>query len=281
MIPGATGAPAGNDVHDVNITPASTGYVGATAPRILRAAYRGQVPYLVPLLVSGLALLFGSAVQAATGYGSAVVALPVMELAFPSHMPALLILIMGPLIVLMVLIERAYIDTPVVAQISFGLIFGTVLAIPVLDFVSGRALRLLFGFATLAALVPLTVMRGGVARTPPRSFAAGVASGFMGTATGMGGPPLAVVFAHEHGPAVRSTLATVYGISFAFSIGALLLARRIDTNDLWLASVLTVPVVLGFGAGRLLLKRVSRRFLQVAILGIVGGCAAILFAGAL
>lgn len=36
------------------------------------------MPYLVPLLASGLALLFGCAVEAATGYGLAVVALPVM-----------------------------------------------------------------------------------------------------------------------------------------------------------------------------------------------------------
>lgn len=239
------------------------------------------MPYLVPLLVSGLALLFGSAVEAATGYGSAVVALPVMELAFPSHMPALLILLGLPLVVLMAGIERTYIDAAAVVQVSSGLVFGAVLAIPVLDLVSGRPLRLVFGFATLAALVPLTVMRSGVARTPPRSFAAGLASGFMGTATGISGPPLAVVFAHEHGPTVRSTLGMVYGIGSAFSIGALLVARRIDTTDLWLAALLTVPVVTGFGAGRVLLTRVSRRFLHVAILAVVGGCAVTLFLGAM
>jgi hypothetical protein len=37
---------------------------------------------------------------------------------------------------------------------------------------------------------------------------------------------------------------------------------------------------MGFGAGRMLLKRVSRRFLRLAILGVVGGCAVILFLGA-
>jgi uncharacterized membrane protein YfcA len=167
-----------------------------------------------------------------------------------------------------------------VAQVSSGLIFGTVVAIPVLDMVSGRPLRLLFGFATLAALAPLTVMRGGVARTPPRSFAAGLGSGFMGTATGMSGPPLAVVFAHEHGPTVRATLGLVYSIGSAFSVGALLLARRIGTSDLWLAALLTIPVVAGFAAGRLLLTRVSRRFLHVAIVAVVGSCAVILFLGA-
>lgn len=237
--------------------------------------------YLVPLLVSGLALFLGCAVEAATGYGSAVVALPVMELAFPAHMPALLILLGPPLVVLMVGIERTYIDAPAVVQVSSGLIFGTVLAIPLLALVSGRPLRLVFGFATLAALMSMTLLRNGMARTPPRSFAAGVASGFMGTATGMSGPPLAVVFAHEHGPTVRSTLGMVYGIGSAFSIGALLFARRIDAADVWLAAVLTVPVVMGFIAGRMLLKRVSRRFLHVAILTVVGGCAVVLFVSAL
>jgi len=237
--------------------------------------------YLVPLLASGLALLFGCAVEAATGYGSAVVALPVMELAFPGHMPALLILLGPPLIVLMIGIERTYIDAPAAVQVSSGLIFGTVLAIPVLDLVSGRPLRLLLGCATLAALVSLAVMRSGVARTPRRSFAAGLASGFMGTVTGMSGPPLAVVFAREHGPAIRSTLGVIYGVGSAFSIGALIVARRMDATDLWLATLLTVPVVVGFGAGRLLLTRVSGRFLHRAVLAVVSGCAVILFLGAM
>lgn len=238
------------------------------------------MPDLTPLLASGLALLLGSAVEAATGFGSAVVALPVLEMAFPSHMPALLVLLGIPLVALMAGIERAYIDAPAVAQVSSGLIFGTVVAIPVLTLVSGRPLRLLFGFATLAALVPLTVMRRGVARTAPRSFAAGLGSGFMGTATGMSGPPLAVVFAHEHGPTVRATLGLVYGIGSAFSVAALLLARRLGTADLWLAALLTIPVVIGFAAGRLLLKRVSRRFLHVAIVAVVAACAGLLFLGA-
>jgi len=115
----------------------------------------------MPLLASGLALLLGSAVEVATGFGSAVMALPVMEMAFPSRMPALLILLGFPLIVLMVGIERTYIDAPAVAQVSSGLIFGTVVAVPVLDLVSGRPLRLVFGFATLAALIPQTVMPAG------------------------------------------------------------------------------------------------------------------------
>jgi hypothetical protein len=78
------------------------------------------VPALMPLLASGLALLLGSAVEAATGFGSAMMALPVMEMAFPSHMPALLILLGFPLIVLMVGIERTHIDPPAVAQVPPG-----------------------------------------------------------------------------------------------------------------------------------------------------------------
>jgi uncharacterized protein len=156
------------------------------------------VPDLTPLLAAGLALLFVSAVEAATGYGSALVALPVMELAFP-----------------------------------------------------------------------------------PLSFAAGLGSGFMGTATGMSGPPLAVVFAHEHGPTVRATLGLVYGIGSAFSVGALMVARRIDATDLELAALLAIPVVVGFAAGRLLLKRGSRRFLHVAIVAVVAACAVMLSLGAI
>jgi len=225
--------------------------------------------------------MFGSAVEAASGYGVAVIALPVLDLAFPSHMPALLILVGIPLVVLMVGIERRHIDVPVASQISAGLIVGTVAAIPVLDLVSGRSLRLLFGCATVVALVVMTVLRGGVTRTPARSFAAGAASGFMGTATGIAGPPLAVVFAREHGPRIRATLGVIYAVGAALSVGALVVAHRLDQADLWLALLLTVPVIAGFLAGRLLLRRVGARFLRGVVLAVVAVSAALLFLGAL
>lgn len=238
------------------------------------------VPSLLPLLASGLALMTGSAVEAASGYGVAVIALPVLDLAFPARMPALLILTGIPLVVLMVAIERRHIDVPVASQVSLGQVAGTVAAIPVLALVSGRPLRLLFGCATLAALITMTALRGGVRRTGPRSLAAGAASGFMGTATGIAGPPLAVVFAREHGPRIRATLGVIYAAGAAFSVGALLVAHRLDAADLWLALLLTVPVIAGFIAGRLLLRRVSARFLRGVVLAVVAASAVILFAGA-
>lgn len=51
-------------------------------------------------------------------------------------------------------------------------------------------------------------------------------------------------------------------------------------TDLWLAALLAVPVVMGFSAGRLLLKRVSRCFVHAAVLAVVGASAALLFPGA-
>lgn len=239
------------------------------------------MPALLPLLVSALAVLFGSAVEAASGYGSAVVALPVLDLAFPSHMPALIILLGPPLVILMAGVERKHIDFPAAAQVSTGLLIGSVAAIPVLTLVSGRSLRLLFGCATLIALAGMTLLRGGVSRTGPRSFAAGVGSGFMGTATGIAGPPLAVVFGREHGPVVRATLGVIYAVGSVFSIVMLVIARRIDLEDVWLAVLLTVPVVAGFVAGRGLLKRVSARFLRAVVLTVVAASAVILFAGAI
>jgi uncharacterized protein len=149
--------------------------------------------------------------------------------------------------------------------------------VPALMPLLASGLALLLGSAVEAATGFGPAM---VARTPPRSFAVGLGSGLMGTATGMSGPPLAVVFAHEQGPTVRATLGLVYGIGSAFPVGALLFARRIGTTDLWLAAVLTIPVVSGFAVGRLLLSRVSRRFLHVAIVAVVAACAVILFLGA-
>lgn len=238
------------------------------------------MPSLLPLLVSGLALMTGSAVEAASGYGAALIPLPVLDLVFPAHMPALLVLLGVPLVLLMAGVEREHIDAPAVGQVSTGLLVGSLAAIPVLEAASGRTLRLLFGCATLIAFAVMTLLRGGVKRTGPRSFAAGLGSGFMGTATGIGGPPLAIVFGREHGPAVRATLGVIYTVGAAFAIGTLLIAHRIGLEDLWLALMLTVSVVAGFLAGRLVLRRVSARFLRGVVLTVVAASAVVLFAGA-
>lgn len=238
------------------------------------------MPPLLPLLVSGLAVMFGSAVEAASGYGVAVIELPVLAVAFPSHMPALIVLLGIPLVILMAGVERKHIDAPVVVQVSAGQLAGSLAAIPVLDAVSGRSLRLLFGCATLAALAGMTLLRGSVTRTGPRSFAAGLGSGLMGTSTGIGGVPLAVVFGREHGPGIRATLGIIYTAGAAFSVGTLLIARRLDTADLRLALYLCVPVLAGFAAGRVLLRRVSARFLRGVVLAVVAGSAVFLLATA-
>jgi hypothetical protein len=99
----------------------------------------------------------------------------------------------------------------------------------------------------------------------------------MGTLTGIGGVPLAVVFGGENGPAIRATLGVIYTVGAAFSVGSLLLAHRLHVADLRLALLLTVPVLIGFVAGRLLLTRVSARFLRGVVLTVVAASAAFLF----
>jgi uncharacterized membrane protein YfcA len=39
---------------------------------------------------------------------------------------------------------------------------------------------------------------------------AGIASGFMGTATSVGGPPMALLYQHETGPRIRATLSIYF-----------------------------------------------------------------------
>lgn len=238
------------------------------------------MPPLLPLLVSSLAVMFGSAVEAASGYGVAVIELPVLALAFPSHMPALIVLLGVPLVILMAGVERKHIDAPVVVQASAGQLAGSLAAIPVLEAVSGRSLRLLFGCAALLALAGMLLLRGSVTPTAPRSVAAGLGSGLMGTVTGIGGVPLAVVFGREHGPGIRATLGVIYTAGAAFSIATLLIARRLGAADLRLALYLTVPVLVGFAAGRLLLRRVSARFLRGVVVAVVAGSTVFLFASA-
>ena len=65
--------------------------------------------------------------------------------------------------------------------------------------VSDDALSLLFAVLVLLA-VGLSVAGWHLAKTRPNLVGVGVLSGFMGTVSGIGGPPIALVYQQADGP---------------------------------------------------------------------------------
>ena len=74
-------------------------------------------------------------------------------------------------------------------------------------------------FATLTLNTAVALTAAGLQfRLNRRTLVgAGIASGIMGTATAIGGPPMAVVYQHEGGPRARGTLAAFFTVGAVIS----------------------------------------------------------------
>ena len=194
-----------------------------------------------PLLIIAAAVLAGSFVQGATGVGFALVTAPVIGLLAPALLPATVLLLMVPLNVYVVWRERGAIDRTGATWITGGRIVGTAGGFWVLVALSVDRLSLFVGLATaVAVLATLAAPRFQPSR--PAFVAAGVVTGITETATGIGGPPLALVYQHHPVATMRSTLALCFLLGQLMSLAILAIAGRIDAAQ-WLATAELVPLL--------------------------------------
>lgn len=229
-------------------------------------------------LVAALtAVVVGAAVQGSIGFGMNLVAVPVLALLDPSLLPATLVLAGLPVSILMIRREHHAIDRRGLAWIFAGRIPGTVLGAWVVSVASPDALSAIVGATvTVAAVMSSRELRIRVnART---SATAGFASGTMGTAAAIGGPPLALLYQRHDGPVLRSTLAASFLLGTAFSVAALTFADQVGSRHVVMAGVLTPAIAVGIMISSRVTAIVDGRWLRPAVLGvaIVAGVAAIL-----
>ena len=85
-------------------------------------------------------------------------------------------------------------------------------------------------------------------------LAAGACSGFFGTAAGIGGPPVALLWQDKAGPVLRATLARHFIAGAIFSIVFLVFAGRLGLHDVAIALALVPGTFLGFAVSGRVLK---------------------------
>ena len=96
---------------------------------------------------------------------------------------------------------------------------------------TSSGLGILFGVLVLVG-VGLSVSGLHPRQNRPNLVVAGAASGFMGTTTGIGGPPMALMFQKHRGPDLRASLARFFGIGSLVSLIPLLLFGQVHLADL-------------------------------------------------
>lgn len=195
--------------------------------------------------VLAVAVTVGALVQGSVGLGLGLVAAPVAALVDPELMPGVMLWLAALYPVLTLIAEGRHVDWHNLRWAFAGRIPGTVLGVFVVSALSARLLGLLVGLMVLLAVV----LTWQVVTLPMRRdvmVGVGVVSGVTGTATSIGGPPLALVYQHETGPKLRATLASYFLIGAALSLAGLAVVGQLRGVDTVWAAALAPFLVVGF-----------------------------------
>ncbi|WP_127755341.1 sulfite exporter TauE/SafE family protein [Devosia sp. 1566] len=192
-----------------------------------------------------LALIGAGAVQGSTGFGFNMLAAPILAVIDPVFVPGPMLVMAGLVCVGGMIREWKSVDFQGLGFSLGGRGLAAILAVFCLGFLDEATFSLIFGGMVLLA-VALSLAGWKVTATPRNLFIAGSSSGFMGTLTSIGAPPMALVYQNAQGPVMRSTLNAFFVVGAAISLIALSLSGNMSLDDLWLALLLTPCALFGF-----------------------------------
>lgn len=223
------------------------------------------------------AVAAGAVVQGSVDFGFALVVVPVLTFVRPEVLPAVVLLLILPLSATMAVRERRAVEVVGFVYLLAGRLVGTFVGAGLLLLVPEDYLSALFGgFVVVAVLT--SSFAPEISLSNRTRAAGGVASGIMGTAAGIGGPPLALIFQSRSGSEIRATLAATFIVGTSLSLLALALAGRLGPDHLLLALELLPVLLLGLWAANYMAGLLAGRWLRPAILlfAAASGLAAVL-----
>ena len=217
--------------------------------------------------------LLSALVQGTVGFGSAVLAVPLLSLVDPRLAPVPQMLSVLPLTVWAALREWSRVDWGGVGWVLLGRVPGLGLGMLLLSLANERVLDGLIGGLVLLSVM-LLWLRPRLTRSALTDCCAGAISGAAGYVSGIGGPPLALLFRAAAGPTIRASLGVLFAIGLVLTLTARAVTGHMSVLDLKLALCLVGPTLAGMWASRFLHPWLKGARLEVAVLS-VSACAAL------
>lgn len=219
----------------------------------------------VAFAVLATAVTLGAVVQGSVGLGLGLVAAPVVTLVDHRLMPDVMLWLAAFYPLLTLAHEGRHVDWRGLGWAFAGRVPGTVVGVTVVSYVSGGLLGLLVGVMVLVAVL-LTWQVFALPRRRPVLAGMGVVSGIAGTATSIGGPPLALVYTDVSGPRLRATMGAYFVGGGLLSLVGLAFAHELTRHDgLW-ALGLAPFLLLGFALAGLVRRHVDAGRTRGAVL---------------
>lgn len=235
-------------------------------------------PFLLIGIGVGVFLLAGVA-QAVSGFGSALVAVPLLALVTDPVSAVVAATTVGlSLAGFAVVEERAFVDRAVTWQLLLAGAAGMPLGLWLLTALSEQALTVLMAASVLVALA-LIVFRVQIRGGRPVTVASGAVSGVLLTSTGMNGPPL-VLGLHllDLAPQrFRATLQAVFCGHDALAVIGFVVVGTFSPDAAWLALGGVLGSVAGWKLGDLLFHRLTpAMFRRVLVVGLLASATSLL-----
>ncbi|MCH1866671.1 sulfite exporter TauE/SafE family protein [Nocardioides sp. CFH 31398] len=203
-----------------------------------------------------VAVAAGTLVQGLVGLGLGLLAAPVTVLVAPQLMPDMLLWLVLTLPLLTLLRDHDGVDWRGLAWVVPGRLPGIALGVAAVAAFSDDALGVAVGLMVLLATL-LTWRSVRIPMTRPSLLGAGVVSGFTGTTTSVGGPPVALLYQHRPPAQIRSTLAVYFVLGGVLSLAGLGLGGQLSPASAVVALSLLPALAVGTVSGGVLRERLA------------------------
>lgn len=211
--------------------------------------------------------MVGSIIQGSIGFGMAALTAPILLLVNPIFVPGPIMLPGVLLVSLLAYRERKSVVMPEVVIGVLGYMLGAIPAVCAISKLPESSYQLLF--ATLVILgVGVSLAGWRFALTPHNLFGAAVFSGFAGTAAGIGGPFVALVYQYEKGPRIRGTMSTIFAIGTVVALVGLHWSGHFGIREILLGMWLIPGVILGFFVSQFTNPFIDKAHTRPAVLAI-------------
>lgn len=224
---------------------------------------------MTPLELIGAAtiVMVGAILQGSVGFGLGMLAAPLLLLIDPGFVPAPLLTAALALTLLVAKRERRAIDFRGIGWILLGRLPGTLLGAVVLATAPQKTTSILVGVVVFVA-VALIGSGWSLKRTPRVLVGAGTLSGFMGTTTSIGGPPIVALYHDEAGATLRGTMSTIFVAGLLITLTALAIVGRFGRQELYLAAVLLPGSIIGYAVSSRIAPILDRGYTRLAVLSV-------------
>lgn len=233
---------------------------------------------LADYILVSIGVAVGALAQGSIGFGANLLAVPMLAIVAPAALPGTMILLPLPLLVTMIRREHTGIVWRDVGWLTLGRLPGVLVGTWIVSAIALDHLSVLTGSVVLAA-VATSVVATSLPFNRTTKLTAGFASGVLGTATAIGGPPLALLYQRHDGPVLRPTLAVCFLVGTAMSLPSLVLAGVMEWWHLRLAVVLLPGLFVGLALSRVVTRRLDGPKLRPLVLALAAAAAGIAILG--